>query len=66
MKKAFNLKTREKILHRCEILEYMGDDAICSNYDQIPFDELMKDYGWVLDKSHDDLDRFKLGLTEVK
>ena len=66
MKKAFNSKTRKKILHRCEILEYMGDCSICSSYDQIPFDELIKEYGWVLDKAHDDLDKFKLGLTEVK
>ena len=56
-------KTRDKILHRCEILQYMGDDSICSTYDQIPPDELMKDYGWVLEKAHDDLDKFHLGLT---
>jgi hypothetical protein len=56
-------KTRDKIIHRCEILQYMGDDSICSTYDQIPPDELMKDYGWVLEKAHDDLDKFHLGLT---
>ena len=56
-------KTRDKIIHRCEILQYMGDDSICSTYDKIPPDELMKDYGWVLDKAHDDLDKFHLGLT---
>ena len=55
-------KTRDKIIHRCEILKFMGDASICSDYDQIPPDELMKDYGWVLDKAHDDLDNFKLGL----
>ena len=60
MKKAFDSKTRNKIIHRCEILQYMGDSAICSDYDQIPFDELMKDYGWVLDKAHDDLDKAKI------
>ena len=38
----------------------MGDSAICSDYDQIPDDELMKDYGWVIDKAHDDLDRYKI------
>ena len=53
-------KTRAKILHRCEILEYMGDSAICSDYDQIPDDELMKVYGWVIDKAHDELDRYKI------
>ena len=53
-------KTRDKIIHRCEILKFMGDASICSDYDQIPPDELMKDYGWVLDKAHDDLDIYKI------
>ena len=56
-------KTREKILHRCEILKYMGDDGISSIYDQLPDDELMEWCGWVLDKSHDDLDKLELGIT---
>ena len=56
-------KTREKILHRCEILRYMGDDGIPYIFDQLPDDELMEDCGWVLDKAHDDLDNFQLGLT---
>ena len=56
-------KTREKILHRCEILTYMGDDCISCIYDQLPDDELMEDCGWVLDSAHDDLDNFQLGLT---
>ena len=56
-------KTREKILHRCEILIYMGDDGIPCIYDELPDDELMSDCGWVLDKAHDDLDNFQLGLT---
>ena len=56
-------KTREKILHRCEILKYMGDDGIPYIYDELPDDELMEDCGWVLDKAHDDLDNFQLGLT---
>ena len=55
-------KTREKILHRCEILRYMGDDGISCIFDQLPDDELMEDCGWVLDKAHDDLDNFQLGL----
>ena len=53
-------KTRDKIIHRCEILKFMGDSSICSDYDQIPPDELMKDYGWVLDKAHNDLDIYKI------
>ena len=56
-------KTRVKILHRCEILTYMGDDGIPCIYDELPDDELMEDCGWVLDKAHDDLDNFQLGLT---
>ena len=56
-------KTREKILHRFEILTYMGDDGIPCIYDELPDDELMEDCGWVLDKAHDDLDNFQLGLT---
>ena len=53
-------KTRAKILHRCEILQYMGDDGISSIYDELNDKELMKDCGWVLDKAHDDLDRYKI------
>ena len=53
-------KTRTKILHRCEILKYMGDDGISSIYDELNDKELMEDCGWVLDKAHDDLDRYKI------
>ena len=56
-------KTRDKILHRCEILRYMGDDGISSIYDQLPDDQLMEDCGWVLESEHDDLDNFQLGLS---
>jgi len=56
-------KTREKILHRCEILKYMGDDCIPCIYDQLPDDELMEDCGWVLDKAHDDLDQYQFKVT---
>ena len=55
-------KTRDKILQRCEVLKYMGDDGIPSIFDQLPDEELMDMCGWVLDKAHDDLDNFKLGL----
>ena len=60
---SMDSKTREKILHRCEILRYMGDDGISCIFDQLPDDELMEDCGWVLDKEHDDLDNFQFGLT---
>ena len=60
---SMDSKTRDKILHRCEILRYMGDDGISCIFDQLPDDELMEDCGWVLDKEHDDLDNFQLGLT---
>ena len=60
---SMDSKTREKILHRCEILRYMGDDGVSCIFDQLPDDELMEDCGWVLDKAHDDLDDFQLGLT---
>ena len=56
-------KTREKILHRCEILRYMGDDGVSCIFDQLPDDELMDDCGWVLDKAHDDIYNFNFGLT---
>ena len=58
-----DIKTREKILHRCEILKYMGDDGISSIYYELSDDELMEDCGWVLDKDHDDLDNYNLDLT---
>ena len=57
-------KTRDKILHRCEILRYMGDDGIPCIFDQLPDDELMEDCGWVLNKEHDDLDEYSLVLQE--
>ena len=56
-------KTRQKILHRCEILTYMGDDGIPCIFDELPDDELMEDCGWVLDKAHDDLDQYQFELT---
>ena len=59
---SMDSKTREKILHRCEILRYMGDDGISCIFDQLPDHELVEDCGWVLDKAHDDLDNLKLGL----
>jgi len=58
-----DIKTREKILHRCEILKYMGDDGISSIYYELNDDELMEDCGWVLDKAHDHLDNYNLELT---
>ena len=36
---SMDSKTREKILHRCEILRYMGDDGISCIFDQLPDDE---------------------------
>ena len=55
-------KTRDEIIRRCEILQYLGDDGICSDYDQLPPDELMKNYGHLL---QDDSDLFKLELKLV-
>tara|TARA_A100001035_G_C27656789_1_gene441903 strand:+ start:345 stop:620 length:276 start_codon:yes stop_codon:yes gene_type:complete len=55
---------REKILHRCEILRYMGDDGISCIFDQLPDHELVDDCGWVLDKAHDDLDQYQFGVTK--
>ena len=52
-------KTRNKILERCEILKYMGDDGISSIFDRLDDDDLMEDCGWVLDKAHDDLDNYQ-------
>ena len=57
-------KTRDKILHRCEILRYMGDDGVSCIFDQLPDDELMEDCGWVLGKEHDDLDQYQFGVTK--
>ena len=59
----FKDKIREKILHRCEILKYMGDDGIPSNFDQLNDIELYYDCFWVLDEEHDDLDNYEFGLT---
>ena len=56
-------KTRDKILHRCEILRYMGDDGIPCIFDELPDEELMSDCGWVLDSAHDDLDQYQFSVT---
>ena len=56
-------KTRNKILERCEILRYMGDDGISSVFDQLDDDDLMEDCGWVL--NHDDLDDYQyMGIVK--
>ena len=57
-----NSKTRDEIIRRCEILHHLGDASICYGYDQLPPDELMKDYGHLL---QDDSDLFKLELKLV-
>ena len=58
-----DLKTRNKILERCEILRYMGDDGISSVFDQLNEEDLMEDCGWVLD--HDDLDDYQyMGIVK--
>jgi len=56
-------KTRNKILERCEILKYMGDDGISSIFDRLDDDDLMEECGWVLD--HDDLDDYQyMGIVK--
>ena len=58
-------ETRNKILQRCEILRYMGDDGISCIFDQLDDDDLMEDCGWVLDKAHDDLDNYQyMGIVK--
>lgn len=63
-------ETREKILHRCKILKYLGDDSICYGYWQETDEELIKHYGWVLDDMGDDLDKdidnLEIGLVKRK
>ena len=60
---SMDSKTRNKILERCEILRYMGDDGISSVFDQLDDDDLMEDCGWVLD--HDDLDDYQyMGIVK--
>ena len=61
----FKDEIREKILHRCEILKYMGDDGIPSIYDQMTDMELYYDCIWVSDKEHDDLDNYQyMGIVK--
>ena len=50
-----SVETREEILRRCEILKYMGDSAISSDYSDSTDQELVDRYSGVLDKEHDDL-----------
>ena len=60
---SMDSKTRNKILERCEILKYMGDDGISSIFDRLDDDDLMQECGWVLD--HDDLDNYQyMGIVK--
>ncbi|MBG45969.1 MAG: hypothetical protein CMB76_05570 [Euryarchaeota archaeon] len=63
MTTTMDKKTRDEIIRRCEIFQYLGDSAICSDYDQIPPDELMERYGWVMDKDNDSICRLELKLV---
>ena len=55
---------RNKILHRCEILKYMGDDGVHPLYYELDDNELVEDCGWVLQENCDFCDKYELGLTE--
>lgn len=60
-------KTRDEILRRCEILQYLGDDGICSDYNQIPPDELMERYGDLLKDTSNIFDlELKLVCRDLK
>ena len=45
----------KEIIRRCQILELLGDDAMCRDYDHLSHEELAERYGWVLED--EDLDR---------
>ena len=60
---SMDSKTREKILHRCEILKYMGDDGVPSIYYELNDEELMEWCGWVLEEGCDFCDKYELGVT---
>ena len=55
---------RNKIIHRCEILKYMGDDGVHPLYYELDDNELVEDCGWVLEEGCDFCDKYELGLTE--
>ena len=60
---SMDSKTRNKILERCEILRYMGDDGVSCIFDRLDDDDLMEECGWVLD--HDDLDNYQyMGIVK--
>ena len=46
---------RIEILRRCEILQYLGDCAIMSDFYDSTDEQLVEDYSWVLDDEHNDL-----------
>ena len=54
---------RNKILHRCEILKYMGDDGVHPLYYELDDNELVEDCGWVLQENCDFCDKYELGIT---
>ena len=55
---------RNKILHRCEILKYMGDDGVHPLYYELDDNELVEDCGWVLQENCDFCDKYELGITK--
>tara|TARA_Y100000114_G_scaffold109492_1_gene102998 strand:- start:300 stop:623 length:324 start_codon:yes stop_codon:yes gene_type:complete len=46
---------RIEILRRCEILQYLGDCGIMSDFDDSTDEQLVEYYSWVLDDEHSDL-----------
>ena len=54
---------RNKIVHRCEILKYMGYDCVPSIYYELNDEELMEWCGWVLEEGCDFCDKYELGIT---
>ena len=59
------MRSEKRSYKDVRFFRYMGDDGISCIFDQLPDHELVEDCGWVLDKAHDDLDNFKLGLIRI-
>ena len=58
------MKLCDEIRKRCKVLIYLGDDGVGSV--EVPDDELIDHYCWVMDSEHSDLGESEVGLIDRK
>ena len=54
--KKLSQKTRAKILKRCKISIFLGDDSVGYEYLKLDDESLLSNYGWLLENWDESLD----------